>query len=175
MTDIMQKTKGWFITFGIILIVLGMGAVAVPMVATIAIEAVIGWIFILSGLVTAIHSFRALNTGRCLLRFFGGLFCTAVGVMMLVYPLGGAITLTVLLAIFFLVEGIVKSSVALQIRPAPNWGWMLVSGIAAWVLGILILSGYPQTAAWALGLLVGINFIFSGWTMIMLSNIEMQQ
>jgi uncharacterized membrane protein HdeD (DUF308 family) len=72
-------------------------------------------------------------------------------------------------------EGIIKIAVALQLRPISNWGWMLASGIAALILAAIIFSGYPGSAAWMLGLLVGLNLIFSGWTMLMLSAVKTDQ
>ena len=169
MTDMMKINKGWFLGAGICLIILGALAVSVPFIASLAIETLFGWILLLGGLIKIVHSFRALSAGKCLLRLVGGIIYCAVGGMFLVYPLQGVLTLTLLLAILFISEGIIKVSVSLRIRPALNWGWMLISGIAAFILAGLIFSGYPSDATWVIGLLVGINLIFSGWTMLMLS------
>ena len=170
MSDIMQKTKGWFVGAGIILILLGAAAIALPLAASIAIEVLFGWLFVVSGIVMSVHSFRALNTGRCLMRLLIGILYVAIGVMFLAYPMQGVLTLTLLLAILFMFEGVVKISVALRLRSTPNWGWMLTSGIAALVLAGIIWAEWPGSASWILGLLVGINLIFGGWTMVMLSS-----
>ena len=169
MPDIIQETKRWFTVAGTILIILGAAAIAVPLVASIAIEVFFGWIFVACGVVTIVHSFRAMSPGKCILRLLSGILYFAIGIMFLVYPLQGVLTLTLLLAILFLFEGIMKVSTALQLRSRPNWGWLLASGIAALILAAIIFTGYPGSAAWMLGLLVGINLIFSGWTMLMLS------
>ena len=169
MTDMMKVNKVWFLGSGILLIILGAIAISVPLIASLAIETLFGWILLLGGLIKIVHSFRALSAGKCLLRLVGGIIYCAVGGIFLVYPLQGVLTLTLLLAILFIIEGIIKVSVSLQIRPALNWGWMLISGIAAFILATLIFSGYPSDATWVIGLLVGINLIFSGWTMLMLS------
>jgi uncharacterized membrane protein HdeD (DUF308 family) len=169
MSNIIQETKRWFLAAGIILIILGTAAIAVPLAASIAIEILFGWIFVLSGVVTILHSFRALNSGKCILRLLSGILYLAIGIMFLRYPLEGVLTLTLLLAILFMFEGVIKIAVAVQLRPMPNWGWMLASGAAALILAAIIFSGYPGNVAWMLGLLVGINLIFSGWTMLMLS------
>jgi uncharacterized membrane protein HdeD (DUF308 family) len=169
MPNVMQETKKWFLASGIILIILGSAAIALPLAASIAIEILFGWIFVMSGVVTIVHSFRALNSGRCILRLLSGIFSLAIGIMLLTYPMQGVLTLTLLLAILFVFEGVMKVAVSIQLRPTPNWAWMLASGIAALILAGLIFSGYPGNVAWVLGLLVGINLIFSGWTMIMLS------
>lgn len=172
MADVIQKSKSWFLGAGIILILLGAAAISVPLAASIAIEVLFGWIFVISGVVTIAHSFRALSSGKCILRLLGGVFYLAVGIMFLGYPMQGVLTLTLLLAILFMFEGVMKIAVAVQLRPSPNWGWMLASGIAALILAALIISGYPSSATWILGLLVGINLIFSGWTMVMLSSVQ---
>ncbi len=169
MSDIMQQTKRWFLGAGVILILLGGAAISVPLAASVAIEVLFGWIFVLSGVVTIVHSFRALSSGKCILRLLSGILYLAIGIMFLVYPMQGVLTLTLLLAILFMFEGVMKIAVAVQLRPMPNWGWMLASGTAALILAAIIFSGYPGSAAWILGLLVGINLIFSGWTMLMLS------
>ncbi|MGB2630761.1 MAG: DUF308 domain-containing protein [Candidatus Omnitrophota bacterium] len=175
MSDIIQETKGWFLVAGIILILLGAAAVAVPLVASVAVEVLFGWILVLSGIVTIVHSFRALNSGKCILRLLIGILYLAIGIMFLRYPLEGVLTLTLLLAILFMFEGVIKIAVAVQLRPMSNWGWMLASGIAALILAAIIFSGYPGSVAWMLGLLVGINLIFSGWTMLMLSAVPGDQ
>ena len=175
MSDITQETKRWFLGAGIILILLGAGAIAVPLVASVAIELLFGWIFVLSGVVTIVHSFRALSSGKCVLRLLSGILYLAIGIIFLRYPLEGVLTLTLLLAVLFVFEGAIKIAVALQLRTISNWGWMLASGIAALILAAIIFSGYPENVAWMLGLLVGINLIFSGWTMLMLSSVPGDQ
>ncbi len=169
MADTMKADKGWFLGAGVILILLGAAAIAVPIVASLAIETLFGWILLAGGLIKIVHSFRASNTGKCLLRLLGGVMYLAIGGIFLFYPLQGVLTLTLLLAILFVLEGIIKIAVSLRIRPMLNWGWMLTSGIAAFILAVLIFSGYPGDTTWVLGLLVGINLVFSGWTMLMLS------
>ena len=129
----------------------------------------------LSGVVTIVHSVRALSSGKCVLRLLSGILYLAIGIIFLRYPLEGVLTLTLLLAVLFVFEGAIKIAVALQLRTISNWGWMLASGIAALILAAIIFSGYPENVAWMLGLLVGINLIFSGWTMLMLSSVPGDQ
>ncbi|MBD3296540.1 MAG: HdeD family acid-resistance protein [Candidatus Omnitrophica bacterium] len=168
--DTLHKAKSWFIGGGILLLILGVAAIVLPVVAAVAVEVLFGWILILSGIVTIVHSFRALSTGRCILRFLIGLIYLAIGTTFLVYPLTGVLTLSLFLAILFIVDGVFKTAVALQLRPLSGWGWMLASGIVALMLAGIIFSGFPGEVAWMLGLIVGINLIFSGWSMIMLGS-----
>ncbi len=172
MVNIMQETKKWFTGAGIMLIVLGGVSIVVPVVASVALELFFGWIFVACGIVTIIHSFRALISGKCILRLLSGILYFAVGIMLLAHPMQGVLTLTLLLGILFVFEGIMKVAVSVQLRPMKNWGWMLVSGIAALMLAVVIFSGYPGNVAWVLGLLIGINLLFSGWTMLMLSAVQ---
>jgi len=170
MSDIIRENKKWFIGTGIIMILLGGAAIALPLATAIAIEVFLGWIFIISGVVTSVHSFRALTSGKCILRLFIGIIYFAIGATFLVYPMQGVLTLTLLLAILFMFEGVLKISVVVRHRLLPNRGWILASGIASLILSGIIWAGWPGTAAWVLGLLVGINLIFGGWTMLMLSS-----
>ena len=169
MADIMKRSKGWFVATGILLIIIGTAAIVLPLAFAIALEVILGWVLVISGVVQIAHSCRALNAGRCVMRFVGGLVYLAVGIIFLAYPLQGVITLTLLLAILFLFEGLLKIVISLQHRDERNWGWLLASGLAGIVIAAIIWAGWPATAAWVIGLLVGINLIFGGWSLIMLA------
>ncbi len=166
---IVQKGWGWFLGLGISLVVLGVLAISMPLVATLAIELLIGWLLIVAGaveIVSAIGSQRGLGL---LWSLLWGVLYLAVGVMLLAYPLSGMLTLTLLLAILLVAEGIFKIVLSVQYRALGNWGWALFSGIVSLVLGGLIWSRWPCDAAWVIGLLIGIDLIIGGWAMMMLS------
>jgi len=169
MADIIKRTKGWFVGAGILLILTGTAAIALPLAFAIALEVLLGWLLVICGLVQIVHSFKALDTGRCIIRFVGGLVYLGIGIIFLVYPLRGVITLTLLLAVLFLFEGLLKIVISIQHRDERNWGWLLASGIAGILIAAIIWAGWPETAAWVIGLLVGINLIFGGWSLIMVS------
>ena len=162
-------SRGWLYTLGIILIVVGLVAIAAPLVATLAVTLLIGWVLIVSGVLLMIHSFSSEHWGRAFLRVLGGLVYLCAGVLILVYPLGGALTLTLLLAVAFLIEGICKIAASVGNRAMPNWGWMFVSGILALIIGALVWANWPSSSLWAVGVLVGINILFRGWTVVMLA------
>lgn len=170
MTDTIKANKNWFLGAGIILILLGAAAITVPIAASLALETLFGWIFVVGGLIKIVHSFRALNAGKCLFRLLVGVMYLAIGGMFLIHPLQGVLTLTLLLAILFMFEGVMGIAVAMRIRPARNWVLMLINAIASLILAAIIFSGFPGNVTWVIGLLVGINLIFSGWTMLMLSS-----
>ncbi len=170
MANEIKRSKGWFLTAGILLMVIGMAAITVPFAFSIAIEILVGWVLIVSGVVQIVHSFKALNTGRCIMRLVGGLVYLVVGGIFLAYPMQGVLTLTLILAALFLFEGLLKIVISLQHRPEQNWVWLLISGLAGIVIATIIWAGWPSTSAWVIGLLVGINLIFGGMSLIMLSS-----
>jgi uncharacterized membrane protein HdeD (DUF308 family) len=160
------------LTQGIVMIVLGLIAVLLPNVATLTIELMIGILFLAGGLI------RLFTLARC--RTAPGFWWSAalatlsvlLGVVLLAKPAQGAITLTMVLLAFFIVEGIVTIMVAVMVhRPLGNWGgswgWTLLSGLVDLVLAYLIWRGWPASAAWAIGLLVGINMFFLGLSLAM--------
>jgi uncharacterized membrane protein HdeD (DUF308 family) len=158
-----------FLFQGVVLIILGVLAVAVPPVATLAVDIYIGWLFLISGIVGLVAMFSAKNIPAFLWSLITAALSAAVGVLLIWKPVAGALSLTLVLAGFFVVEGIFQcvTSIAYRDVMRRSWGWMLVSGIADLALAAIIILGWPVTAAWALGLLVGINLITSGWAIVM--------
>ena len=162
--------KHWmlFLIEGIVLIVLGIAAILLPVLATITFTILIGWLFLISGgvgLVTTLWMRHAPGFWWSLLSAFIGI---AAGILLLIWPITGSLSLTLLLSAFFIVEGIASIMYALEHRNqlTGRWGWMLISGIIDLVLAEIIIAGLPGTAFWALGLLVGINLLFGGTALI---------
>jgi len=157
-----------FLIEGIVLLVLGVFAVLVPPVATLAITIVFGWLFLVSGIVGLITTFWMRSAPGFWWSLISAALGIVVGLLLLARPLGGALSLTLLLIAFFIVEGAVSIMFALDHKRelSGQWGWMLVSGIIDLALAMMIFAGLPSTAAWALGLLVGINMVFGGAAMI---------
>jgi uncharacterized membrane protein HdeD (DUF308 family) len=164
-------SRGWLVFLGIILIVAGIAAIGMPLVASLAVELFIGWILVVSGIMQSIYSFSSRRWGRFFMRLLAGLLYLVAGIMLLVHPLRGILTLTLLLGILFVLEGLCKIIGSLQIRAIPNWGHLFWSGVLALIIGILIWRGWPSSAAWAIGLLVGVNTLFRGWAMIALAGV----
>jgi uncharacterized membrane protein HdeD (DUF308 family) len=162
--------KHWvlFLVEGIILVVLGIAAVLVPVIATITFTILIGWLFLISGgvgLVTTIWMRHAPGFWWSLLSAAIGI---AAGILLLMWPITGSLSLTLVLIVFFVIEGVASIMYAIEHRNqlTGRWGWMLLSGIIDLFLAGIIFAGLPGTAAWALGLLVGINLLFGGAAMI---------
>jgi uncharacterized membrane protein HdeD (DUF308 family) len=157
-----------FLTEGIILVILGIAAIILPEVATLAFTLVIGWLFLISGGVGLVTTFWMRNAPGFWWALLSAIVAIAAGVVLLLWPINGVISLTLLLIAFFVVEGIATIMYAIEHRGqlSGRWGWMLASGIVDLILAGIIFAGLPGTAAWALGLLVGINMLFGGTAMI---------
>lgn len=175
--DLQAAIRGKASTFrwvGIALILVGALAVLFPHVASVAAKAMLGWFLIVAGAVVLWHAFQARDWRPAALSGLVGVLHLALGVYLAFFPLTGLVGLTVFLAILFLVQGVIEVALAWQHRPGQGaegsaWVWMGASGAVSGLLGLLLLAGLPGTALWALGLIVGINFITSGAAFLMLS------
>jgi uncharacterized membrane protein HdeD (DUF308 family) len=159
---------GLFLFEGILLVVLGLLAILVPQVASLAVTLLLGWLFAISGIFGLIASFWARQAPGFWWSLLSAVLSIVVGGLLLARPVVGVFSLTYLLIAFFFVEGVVSIMYAIEHRRelTGGWVWMLVSGIITLALGVMILAGLPSTAAWALGLLVGIDMLFGGSSLI---------
>ncbi|HVR58193.1 MAG: HdeD family acid-resistance protein [Pseudolabrys sp.] len=157
-----------FLVEGVVLLVLGATAVVLPPIATLAVTILLGWLFLVSGILGLITTFWMRHAPGFWWSLLSAVLGIVVGAVLLASPLTGAFSLTLVLVAFFLVEGAVSIMFALDHKRelSGQWGWMLVSGIIDLGLAIMIFAGLPSTAAWAVGLLVGINMIFGGSALI---------
>ena len=157
-----------FLVEGVVLLVLGATAVVLPPIATLAVTILLGWLFLVSGILGLITTFWMRHAPGFWWSLLSAVLGIVVGAVLLASPLTGAFSLTLVLVAFFLVEGAVSIMFALDHTRdlSGQWGWMLVSGIIDLGLAIMIFAGLPSTAAWAVGLLVGINMIFGGSALI---------
>jgi uncharacterized membrane protein HdeD (DUF308 family) len=160
---------GWFLALGIVLIVAGLAAIAFPFVSTIAAKIMLGWLFLIGGVMMILHAFSAQAWQGFLWSLIIGILYVVVGGYLSFFPLTGLVTLAILLAALFLAEGIAEVIMAFKVRPHEGWGFLLLSGIAALAVGVMIGLDLPGSATWALGLLVGINLLFSGWSYVFLA------
>jgi uncharacterized membrane protein HdeD (DUF308 family) len=140
----------------------------VPMVATIAFTILIGWLFLISGVVGLITTFWMRQAPGFWWSLLSAIIGIAGGIVLLLWPISGSLSLTLLLTAFFIVEGVASIMYAIDHRNqlSGRWGWMLVSGIIDLILAGIIIAGLPGTAFWALGLLVGVNLLFGGIALI---------
>jgi uncharacterized membrane protein HdeD (DUF308 family) len=144
--------------------VLGATAIVLPPIATLAVTILIGWLLLVSGIMGLITTFWMRHGPGFWWSLLSAVLALVVGVLLLASPLRGAVSLTIVLVAFFIIEGIASIMFALDHKRefSGRWGWMLASGIVDLILAALIFAGLPSSAAWAIGLLVGINLIFGG-------------
>lgn len=159
-----------FLIQGVIFLILGLLAVAMPLVGTLAVELLVGWLFFIGGVVRTV----ALLGNKHLPGFWWSLMAaclaSALGLILILNPFQGVITLTMVLMALFLVEAVSALFAALHFREhSKSWSWLLLTGLVDLLLVFLIWQGWPDTAAWAIGLLAGINLFITGWSLIMLS------
>jgi uncharacterized membrane protein HdeD (DUF308 family) len=157
-----------FLIEGIVLLILGVFAIVIPNVATLAVEVFIGWVLLVSGVVGLISTFRMRSAPGFGWSLLSAVIAIAAGVILLAWPLSGVLSLTLILTAFLTIEGVASIMLALTHRHgfSARWALLLVSGLIDLVLAALIFLGLPATAAWAIGLLVGINMVFGGSALI---------
>jgi uncharacterized membrane protein HdeD (DUF308 family) len=157
-----------FLVEGIVLLILGAAAIIIPPLATIAVTIILGWLFLVSGAVGLITTFWMRAAPGFWWALISAILGIVVGIMLLASPLRALVPLTILLVAFFIIEGISSIMFSFEHKRelSGRWGWMLVSGVVDLILAAVIFAGLPGTAAWAIGLLVGINMIFGGSALI---------
>ncbi len=170
-TETIRTSWAPFLVQGSIMMVLGAVAAIWPHISTLAADLYVGWVFLFSGLVGLVSMFIAPSASAFLWSLLTAALSLLVGVLLLWHPVEGAVTLTLLLVGFFIVEGIFQIAGAIQHRDAfpGTWGWLLMSGVADLSLAVMIIFGWPATASWVLGLFVGINLITSGLAITMVA------
>jgi uncharacterized membrane protein HdeD (DUF308 family) len=157
-----------YLAEGILLLILGFIAIVIPPIATLAVTILLGWLFLFSGVMGLITTFMMRQAPGFWWSLLSAALAVLVGGSLLAMPLSGAVSLTIVLVAFFFIEGIASIMFGLEHKSelTGRWGWMVASGVVDLVLGVMILAGLPSTAAWAIGLLVGINMIFGGSALI---------
>src|SRR6266481_6576120 len=157
-----------FLAQGIVMMVLGFLAVAVPNLATLAVEIFVGWLFFVGGIFRAVSVWHSRRAPGFVWSLLTALLSIVLGLILIVRPLEGVLTLTMVLVAFFIIEGIASIIGAIEHRQhLRSWGWVLFSGVIDLLLAYLIWAGWPSSASWAIGLLVGINMIFLGLSLVM--------
>jgi uncharacterized membrane protein HdeD (DUF308 family) len=160
--EVVRRYSTWYLIQGVLMVLAGIVALVYPFVSTVALVVVLGWLLIFSGIVQGISLIGAQNVPNFWLQLVSVVLSIIVGVLFLRRPGEAVVTLTLLLIVFFMVEGFAKLLFSLTIRPLPNWGWVFASGIIGILLSIYLLANLTTTAVWLLGVLLGIQLIFEG-------------
>ena len=164
-TPEMIHNWGWFLAFGIVLMVLGIAAVVRSTTATIASMVFFGWLLVFSSVIQFVEVFMVGRWEGFFLHLLIAILFGMVGLLMVVRPVISAEALTLLMSVFFLLGGLYQLVAAVWTH-LPGWGWHALNGIIAAVMGVLILAQWPVSGLWVIGLFVGIDLIFYGWTWI---------
>jgi uncharacterized membrane protein HdeD (DUF308 family) len=153
---------------GVLLVILGLAAIIIPSVASIAVTVLLGGLFLIGGLVELALLIWTQRTPGFWWSLLSAVLAAGIGIVMLARPVQGTLTLTLVLSAYFAAEGVVTIMYALLHRrePATRWGWLIASGILDLVVGGLIIAALPGSALWAIGLLVGIDLVFGGFALI---------
>jgi uncharacterized membrane protein HdeD (DUF308 family) len=157
-----------FLVEGVVLVVLGLAAIVVPPLASLAITIFLGWMFLISGIVQFILTFTERRLPGFGWSLLSATLATGAGIVLLLWPIQGTLSLTLVIGVYFVMEGVATIMYALDHRKqlSERWGWLVAAGIADLVVAAFIVMGLPGSATWAIGLLVGINLVFGGASLI---------
>lgn len=159
---------GWFLALGILEIILGTVAIGATPAATVVTVVFFGWLLLIGGVSSVVHAFLRRHWRGFFLEVLTGVLYIVAGFFMVAEPLAAAAPLTLLIAMFLLIGGIFRIVVALS-RHIDHWPWVLLNGVITLALGIMIWRQWPGSALWVIGLFIGIEMIFYGWSLVMLS------
>ena len=157
-----------FLFEGILLAILGLAAMVVPLLASLAVAIFLGWMFLISGVAGLALTFWARQMPGFWWSLFSAVLAVLAGLVLLARPVQGVLTLTIIVGAYFLAEGVASIMYAIQHRRelSERWSWMLFAGLMDILISAMIITGLPGSAEWAIGLLVGINLLFGGAALI---------
>jgi uncharacterized membrane protein HdeD (DUF308 family) len=167
--NVLKEVAGMSIGVAVAMIVLGFLAVALPLATGIGISILVGWIIVFGGFAYLAYAFSARGAGAFLWRMLIGIVYVVGGLYLAFHPTLALASLTLVVAAILFAEGVLQMIVFFQFRSLPGSGWVLFDGIATLLLGFMIVYPWPSSSAWALGTLVGINLLISGFTRLLFS------
>jgi uncharacterized membrane protein HdeD (DUF308 family) len=162
MREKVKRHSFWYLLQSVLMILGGILALVFPIISSVAIVIFLGWLLIFSGILQAFSLIDVRHVPHFWLQLVSVVLSVLVGILFLRNPGAGLLTLTLLLIVFFMVEGISKIIFSLTIRPFPNWGWVFASGVVGILLAFYLWANTPVTAIWLLGVLLGIELISEG-------------
>jgi uncharacterized membrane protein HdeD (DUF308 family) len=165
-SDVVRTTSRVGGLWGFAVIVIGMACIVIPWVPGLGVTLMIGIALIAVGIAQALYAFESKSFGAGAARFIFSLLAILAGLSLVAQPGVGLATITLLLAIWFFIDGIWSLVSGFKWRPFEGWGWMVFSGVVSVILGVMIYQQFPVSATWLVGVLVGIRLVFAGWTMV---------
>ncbi|WP_263368243.1 HdeD family acid-resistance protein [Edaphobacter bradus] len=164
-----HRSINWSIFLSVLLILAGFLGLVAPGISGLGVTLFFGWLLTVSGATHLIFAWKVHTTGRTLWELLVGLVYLFAGIYLILHPVAGLLTLTLLLAAYLLFEGIFELILGFRLRPHAGWGWTLFDGVVTLVLSFMIWRTWPFSTVWAIGTLVGISMLFSGFSRLMLS------
>src|SRR5260370_23545760 len=166
---IVKKSVGWSIGLSLVMILAGFLAIAVPQAAGIAVNLLVAWLLVFSGVAHLVFAWHTRTSGGVVWELLMGILYICVGAYLLLRPVAGLASLTLALAIYLFAEGVLEIILSFQLRPMPGSRWLLLDGIITLILAVMIWRTWPSSTEWVIGTLVGISMLFSGISRLMLS------
>lgn len=167
----LEHLKGdwwWFFLLGVLLVILGIVAIAYPAFSTMGTVFVLGILLIVGGAATIVNSFWAGKWSALLLQLLVGILYVVAGMAIMDAPAESIVVMTLFIAAFFIVVGLFRIVAALLLRFS-GWGWVLLNGVVTLLLGVIIYRQWPEASLWVLGILIGVDMLLYGWTWIMMA------
>jgi uncharacterized membrane protein HdeD (DUF308 family) len=156
------------IALGIVMILAGIAAIVFPFFSSLGIVGMVAIMLIIASIAQSVSAFSFPKWSGIILGLIVAALWLIGGLYLLAQPLEGVFILTVVVAAIFVVEGVIKTVLSIQMRPLAGWGWLLFDGVISVVLGVMLWQQLPSSALWALGTLAGISIMISGWTLVMM-------
>jgi uncharacterized membrane protein HdeD (DUF308 family) len=160
---------GWAMAISVLMILAGILAIGVPLAAGIAVNIVVAWLLVFVGVAHLVFAWELRSVGGAIWQLLLGVLYIGVGIYLLAHPLAGLLALTLFLAVYLFVEGVLELILAFQVPTRQAKGWLALDGVVTLILGFMIWRSWPASTEWAIGTLVGISMIFSGVSRLMLS------
>ena len=163
-----QEKWGWFMLLGVVFLIGGVFAIAMPLVSSIAVGIFLAAVLIVAGIFQVFQAFSVQSWTGFIWQLLIGIIMLLGGIAIYMSPATGSIALTLVIAAVFIAKGVFQIVLGFRLRPQDGWGWILTAGIIALAAGIMIVSNYPFSGLWVPGTLAGISLIFTGWSYIAL-------
>jgi uncharacterized membrane protein HdeD (DUF308 family) len=167
-TPEMIQHWGWFLALGIVLVVLGIAAIARSVASTVVSMVFFGWLLLFAGMIEFVNAFMVGRWAGFFLHLLIAILFGITGILMLIRPVISAEAVTFLMSLFFLIGGLYQL-ISVMLTHLPGWGWQALNGVVSAILGFLLLAQWPISGLYAIGLFVGIDLILYGWAWIALA------
>jgi uncharacterized membrane protein HdeD (DUF308 family) len=167
--SIAKESIGWSIWLSVLMILAGLAAIAVPQAAGLAVNILVAWLLVFSGVAHLVFAWHTRSAGGMVWELLVGLLYIFIGGYLTYRPANGLATLTLALAIYLFAEGVLELILSFWLNPLPGSGWLILDGIITLILAVLIWRTWPSSTEWVIGTFVGISMLFSGITRLMIS------